>query len=212
MVGKEILNGVYEFIKNNPNRNQSDIVRGLKGVCTRLPVLDAIRELTSDKDGREPKVEFSRNTRKGSYLYYVNDKNEYNKLVTQIEQTYKGIEMVIGLVNSNFDGSERLRLEYHSGFKFLSLVHFAQLVLNNKIVKIAQAIDQKIKSNTDREILYSQLIQLLLISSKLNTELIPFVSIDFSQTLSQIKDSKIRKEKILQFYQVEDTLTKIMLA
>ena len=30
MVGKEILNEVYEFIKNNPNRNQSDIVRGMK--------------------------------------------------------------------------------------------------------------------------------------------------------------------------------------
>ena len=91
MVREEILNAVYEFIKNNPNRNQSDIVRGLKGVCTRLPVIDAIDELTSDKDGtKEPKVKFSRNTPKGFYHYFVNDKSEF----TKIDQGISEIQMI----------------------------------------------------------------------------------------------------------------------
>ena len=49
----------------------------------------------------EPKVKFSKNTPKGFYHLYVNDKNELDKLVAQIDQTSEGIKMVIGLVNSN---------------------------------------------------------------------------------------------------------------
>jgi hypothetical protein len=210
MVGKEIVNEVYKYIKKNENCTKSDVERGVE-VCTRLPIREAIELLMSDKGGtEEPKVKFSKNTPKGFYRLYVNDKNEFSKLVAQIDQTSKGVKMIIDLVNSNMSGSEVSKSEFQSGFKFLSLVHWSQLILYSKICKIAQGINQKIKSNTDREILYEQLIQLLLVSNKLNTELIPSVSIDLHQALSLMKDSKIRKEKIGQVYQVEDILTKII--
>jgi hypothetical protein len=154
---------VYEFIKNNPNHNQSDIVRDLKGTCTRLPVLDAICELTSDKDGREPKVKFSRNMPKGFYRYYVNDKNEFYSLGSMIDKMLQNINISIpmfrNLSSSRIFEYERGYLEHVKDYQleyYAILGHFAGRI-------------SLIQDRDDRETLNLRLAEVLVLLNKLST-------------------------------------------
>ena len=176
MVGKDILNGVYEFIKINPNRNQSDIVRGLKEVCTRLPVLDALDELTSDKDGaEEPKVNFSRNTPKGSYRYYVNDRNEYNNLMALIENLEGLAHKQEIILSENYVKLQKIKNPSH--IKNLhNLLFMYTIFYYNQITGITVAIDARIKNVIDRESLHMRLTKSILIGHRMNVAILPLVN------------------------------------
>jgi hypothetical protein len=197
MVRKEILNEVYEFIKKKPNRNQSDIVRGLEKVCTRLPVLDAIAELTSDKDGKEPKVKFSRNTPKGSYRYYVNDKNVYNHLEKRISELYQMAEELdqqVKMIKRSPDYlSMKNKVTQFSKFNLLlsNLIHTTQMIRYSKMAQLANEIQEKIKSNEERETLYLQLVRVFALTSKSNlSTMLLVVTEAFVATVDEINSDK----------------------
>lgn len=193
MVRKDILNGAFEFIKNSPNCNQSDIVRGLKGVCTRLPVLDAIRELTSDKDGTiEPKIKFSRNTPKGSYRYYVNDKNVYVNAVSLVDKMAKHLN-IISITDSFTKGVNEHQKE------LLELMKYSQLTDYQFLAYTATGISRLIQDREDREALNLRLVELLVVLSKLNAVTYPSPELIFDNA-KKLLEKRIEDKKILDSY------------
>ena len=208
MVGKEILDGVYEFIKNNPNCNQSDIVRGMEDVCTRLPVLDAIRELTSHKDGQEPKVKFSRNTLKGFYHYYVNDKNEFNYIIDYIDKVGTLVDKFGKLIlkSRGYAIKEKTTLEWFERY-FPYMTNFGQLIIYRSVTGVANTINEYIKSANDRETLYLKLVQVLTASDKINKVISPAVTNNLRQMIKELDDSKkgdFSDEMLSQIHRITD--------
>jgi hypothetical protein len=197
MVGKEIVTEVYEFIKDNPYCNKSDVERGVK-VCTRLPIREAIEILTSDRDGTvEPKVKFSKNTPNGFYHLYVNDKNEYNVLEKRISQLYQMAEELdeqVKMIKLSPDypsmknkGGQNGKFNLQIG----NLIHTTQMIRYSKIAQLANEIQQKIKSNEERETLYLQLVRVLALTSKSNkSTMLPFVVEGFLTTVEGLNLNK----------------------
>ena len=84
MVSKEILEEVYQFIKEHENFNKRQVENGLKKY-SRLTVRNAIDDLISN-DG---KVTYRKDKPRGFYHLYVNDKNEFNILLEEIDQLHE---------------------------------------------------------------------------------------------------------------------------
>jgi hypothetical protein len=119
--------------------------------------------------------------------FYINDKNEFNILLSRIEKMSNKINKVTDVVQSKKDL-----------FKTISrpetFLNFAQSMYHSFITKIASDIDSKIKSTGDRELLYSALVGLLFASNRLNNAMMPQIMLaDARASISTIETPKIRE-------------------
>lgn len=191
MVSKEILDEVYQFIKDHPNYNKRQVENGLKKY-SRLTVRDAIDELISD-DG---KVAYRKDKPRGFYHLYINDKNEFNVLREAID----GIYEIAKRVNTRIDESligimDGDKVNIYA--QFPSLMRVGQLHLYTIISMLAQRISA-INSVENRETLYLRLVKILAVSRKMNVSLVFDTLVkDIDALTSEFQEKKIEKKALM---------------
>ncbi len=190
LVSSEIREKVFDFIKNHPNCTKNKVVKEVKDY-SRLTILEAIDELMdSDKTGE--RVKYSRDKPKGFYKLFINDQNEFNRLISEINQLRKIIKTA-DTVNSIPMINEPRRIFFQTHLP--NLIQLVQLVMFSRITEITTSIEKKIASSDDRKVLYPQIVKIMTASNKLNKVILPEVIKGLKLMSEDLKKVKVVKEK-----------------
>lgn len=108
---------------------------------------------------------------------YINNKNEFNKIVCNMDRLFEAIKRVNSFVDADLVKKNRL---------LRGMIELAQRVFYNAIASLACSIDANIKSTDDREILYISLVNILVASSGLNRKTSNFFYDDLETTIDEL--------------------------
>ncbi len=192
MVSKEIREEVYEFIKSNPNRTKRQVVLGMKKVCSRLTVLEAIDKLMSENSDLPGRVEYSRNTPRGPYHLYVNDKNEFNKILDEVTWLVKASKNIADAVQKDLPKMKKGQTKFLDKH-YPNLVNLGQVTIYLHLTRLVSLIERKVKSIEERELLYHHLPTILLQAEKLHRILIPEIAQNAMRMMEELEKSTIVK-------------------
>jgi hypothetical protein len=191
LVSSEIREKVFDFIRNNPNCNKNQVVKGVPEY-SRLTILQAIEELM-DIEETDKRVKYIRDKPKGFYKLFINDENKFNQISERFTLLKKSISVISKVVsahrlNVNTKKTRTLRvmqtlteLIEHSGYLIISY--------------LAISIQQNIKSSNDREFLYRELVSVLIAFQKLNKILVPQLVMRSRSMLEASRKEKVFEEQ-----------------
>jgi hypothetical protein len=149
LVAKEIVELIYYFIKENPDKTKNQVVNGMKNEYSRLTILEGIDVLLdSGKVSYRPKEK-----PKGFYHLYTNDKNKFNKILNTMIEPLEGWSNDIGRNYLPIDPKQIDKLEPQQ------LVHYLSFYIGVSLT--ASKIYNSIESLDDRNTLLLKLVKVL---------------------------------------------------
>jgi hypothetical protein len=114
---------------------------------------------------------------------YINNENEFIKLQDEIDRLFGSIDRINSFIHADLFKKNRL---------YRGLVELSQRVISNRIGQLAWKISVDIESSDERELLYSNLVNVLQVSSGLNEK----TSHHFYEELDEIgKNCPIRDKE-----------------
>ena len=175
------INQVVEHIYNPKNKN----------MCAKQTAEDRVRELIGsrliDNQPREG----------GFHSLHMNDEDEYNLLEKRISELYQMAEELDQLVKTINRSPDYLSMikkaRQFSKFNLLlsNLIHTTQMIRYSKMAQLANEIQEKIKSNEERETLYLQLVRVFTLTSRSNlSTMLLVVTEAFVATVDEINSDK----------------------
>jgi hypothetical protein len=171
VVAREIVEKIYYFIKENPDKTKNQVVNGMKNEYSRLTILEGIDALLdSGKVSFRPK-----DKAKGFYHLYTNDKNEFNKILNTMIEPLEGW--------SKDHGCNYLPVNPKQMDKIApqQLVHYLSFYIGLSLT--ASKIYDSIESLDDRNTLLLKLVKVLASPNKTQKTLVD----EWKETFSEIQ-------------------------
>jgi hypothetical protein len=180
---------ILEFVKLNPKTTKSKVIEYMKKkkIASLVPTQGLLIGLI--KGGKIKLLKDSPSSR--NHYLIINDDNDY----TQINKTLGGLEKAVNhLAEADLQQLITFRKTKNSKFldqNFPALVQLIQYIVSLAITNIATSIEEKIKSDDDREFLFRKLVSVLISYKKLNNIIFPEIMSQITKMLEQLKDSKL---------------------
>ena len=200
MLAKKILEYIKEQQKQeNPEDIKADVMQYCEreSICSQ-PVAHAVTIDLINK--HKLKVVKDKPNSKTS-PWVINDENEFTKINIEIDKLYSLTNNLTKFVAKKASFMDWLRKnrpyeKTHGTYMtldFRNLVHFTQLLLYSRTGLLSGKIQNDIKIEEDREVLYLRLVQILTASEKLNRCRVPEVVRGLEQTLKKMKEHSVVK-------------------
>lgn len=163
----------------------------MKGKSAVVTTHNIIQDLINDRIVIKVNDQKNRQT----HNLYINYKNQFNCLKSDIDEVYRIVRNYIGTVRA---ASEQKLLKES---QFGDLVHLTQLIIYTRISLLARAVLYNIKSASDRQTLYLRLLQVVAASSEPNKHIVPFLETGVNAIMNETGTLNARKgeERLILF-------------